>query len=136
MSERALILIVEDDAAQRELLKLQLAGAGYDVRVADDAIIGGRSLMEAPPDLMLLDVALPYLDGLEFVEALKANATVPDVPIIFMTGYAEVAGRARGLGAKCLMKPFSADGLLAAVQHELAMRPPRRRAPLGSLSSA
>jgi DNA-binding response OmpR family regulator len=133
---RAAILIVDDDASVRELLKLQLAGAGYDVELADDAIIAGRALMRSPPDLMLVDVAMPYLDGLEFVAALKADTTVPDVPVVFITGHAEVLDRARALGAPCLKKPFNAEQLLAVVSRELQLRPPRRRARLDYLSAS
>ena len=71
---RVCILIVDDDASVRELLKLQLVGEGYEVELADDAIVAGRALMRSPPDLMLVDVAMPYLDGLDFVAALKARA--------------------------------------------------------------
>ena len=100
---------------------------GYDVLVADDAIIAGRTLMSAPPDLMVVDVALPYLDGVEFVAALKADTTMPQVPVIFMSGNADVLARARALGAPCLKKPFSGEQLLEAVRRELQLRPPQRR---------
>jgi DNA-binding response OmpR family regulator len=137
MSEprRPAILIVDDDTAVRELLKLQLAGEGYDVELADDAIIAGHALMRSPPDLMLVDVALPYLDGLQFVAALKADTTMPDVPVVFITGQAEVLDRARALGAPCLKKPFSGEQLLEVVRRELQLRPPRRRARLDYLSA-
>jgi DNA-binding response OmpR family regulator len=138
MSEqrRAAILIVDDDASVRELLKLTLAGAGYEVDLADDAIVAGRSLMRSPPDLMLVDVAMPYLDGLDFVAALKADTTVPDVAVVFITGRAEVLERARALGAPCLRKPFSTEQLLEVVRRELQLRPPRRRARLDYLSAS
>jgi len=138
MSEqrRAAILIVDDDASVRELLKLTLAGAGYEVDLADDAIVAGRSLMRSPPDLMLVDVAMPYLDGLDFVAALKADTTMPDVPVVFITGRAEVLERARALGAPCLRKPFSTEQLLEVVRRELQLRPPRRRARLDYLSAS
>src|SRR5438067_42829 len=108
MSEqkRATILVVDDDTAVRELLKLQLVGAGYEVELADDAIVAGRSLMRTPPDLMLVDISLPYLDGMDFVAALKADTTVPDVPVVFITARTDVLDRARALGVPCLQKPF------------------------------
>jgi DNA-binding response OmpR family regulator len=132
---RASILVVDDEPAVRELLKLQLAGAGYDVLMADDAIVAGRSLMQAPPDLMIVDVALPYLGGLDFVATLKADTTVPDVPVIFISGNAEVLERARALEAPALKKPFSVDELLQTVRRELQLRPPRRRPKLDYLSA-
>ncbi|HYR33031.1 MAG TPA: response regulator [Burkholderiales bacterium] len=133
---RAVILVVDDDAWVRELLKLQLAGAGYEVQLADDAIVAGHALMRTPPDLMLVDVSLPFLDGVDFVAALKADTTVPDVPVVFISGNSEVLGRARSLGAPCLKKPFTAEQLLEVVQRELQLRPPRRRPWLDYLSAA
>lgn len=133
---RPAILIVDDETAVRELLKLQLAGAGYDVRVADDAIVAGRSLMQTPPDLMIVDVALPYLGGLDFIAALKADTRMPDIPVVFMSGDAQVLERARVLGAPALKKPFSAEQLLDIVRRELQLRPPRRRARLDYLSAS
>jgi DNA-binding response OmpR family regulator len=92
--------------------------------------------MSAPPDLMLVDVALPYLSGLDFVATLKADTTVPDVPVVFITGQRDVVERARALGAPCLRKPFSAEQLLEVVRRELQLRPPRRRARLDYLSAS
>ena len=133
--KRASILVIDDETAVRELLKLQLAGAGYDVLVADDAIVAGRTLMSAPPDLMVVDIALPYLDGVDFVAALKADTTMPQVPVVFMSGNAEVLARARALNVPCLKKPFTAEQLLQVVQRELQLRPPRRRPRLDYLSA-
>jgi len=131
---RPVILVVDDDASLRELLKLQLAAEGYDVRLADDAIVAGRALMQDPADVMVVDVALPYIDGIDFVAALKADMTLPEVPVVFITGNAAVVDRARALRAPCLKKPFSVLQLLETVRRELAARPPRRRARLDSLS--
>jgi CheY-like chemotaxis protein len=133
-SPRPLILIVDDETAVRELLKLQLVGEGYEVRLADDAIVAGRSLREAPPDLMLVDVAMPYMDGLDFVATLKGDAAAPQVPIVFITGNAEVASRAHELGAPCLKKPFAAAQLMDVVRRELDSRAPRPRASLDVLA--
>ena len=137
MSEqrRASILVVDDEAAVRELLKLQLVGAGYDVQLADDAIVAGRSVMTTPPDLMIVDVALPYLDGVDFVAALKADSTMPQLNVIFISGNGAVLDRARAVGAPCLKKPFTAEELLELVRRELQLRPPRRRARLDYLSA-
>jgi len=131
---RPVILVVDDDASLRELLKLQLAAEGYDVRLADDAIVAGRALMQEPADVIVVDVALPYIDGIDFVAALKADMTLPEVPVIFITGNAAVMDRARALRAPCLKKPFSVDQLLEALRRELEARPPRRRARFDSLA--
>ena len=138
MSEerRASILVVDDETAVRELLKLQLVGAGYEVHVADDAIVAGRSLMAKPPDLMIVDVAMPFLGGLDFVATLRADSTMPDIPVVFITGNAEVLERARVLGAPALKKPFAAEALVELVKRELELRPPRRRARLDTLPAS
>jgi DNA-binding response OmpR family regulator len=120
---RPLILIVDDEPAVRELMKLHLAGEGYDVRLADDAIVAARALRESPPALMLVDIAMPYMDGLEFVASLSSELT--DVPIVFMTGDAALLNAARSLGAPCLKKPFAIAELLERVREQLQRRPPR-----------
>ena len=116
------VLVVDDEPAVRELLKLHLANAGYDVRLAEDAIVAGRALMESPPDVMLVDVAMPYMGGLEFVATLNADSSVPHVPVIFITGREEVLNRAKALGAGCLKKPFEAQALIELVQRHARAR--------------
>ena len=120
---RPLILIVDDEPAVRELMKLHLAGEGYEVRLADDAIVAARALRETPPALMLVDIAMPYMDGLEFVASLSSELT--EVPIVFMTGDAALLNAARALGAPCLKKPFAIAELLERVREQLQRRPPR-----------
>lgn len=120
---RPLILIVDDEPAVRELMKLHLAGEGYEVRLADDAIVAARALRETPPALLLVDIAMPYMDGLEFVASLSSELT--EVPIVFMTGDAALLNAARALGAPCLKKPFAIAELLERVREQLQRRPPR-----------
>ena len=120
---RPLILIVDDEPAVRELMKLHLAGEGYEVRLADDAIVAARALRETPPALLLVDIAMPYMDGLEFVASLSSELT--EVPIVFMTGDAALLNAARALGAPCLKKPFAIAELLERVREQLRRRPPR-----------
>jgi DNA-binding response OmpR family regulator len=129
------VLVVDDEPGIRELLKLQLVNAGYEVRLAEDAIVAGRALMESPPDLMIVDVALPYLGGLEFVATLNADTTVPHVPVIFITGREQAVSRARALGAECLMKPVESQRLLELVERHVQVRAdPRKRAAFDYLS--
>jgi DNA-binding response OmpR family regulator len=115
----ATILIIDDDESIRDLLRLHLSAAGYEVRLAADAIEAGYSVLRAPPDLIITDVSMPHLDGFEFVTALKADKTLPPIPIIFLTSSEEGEGRGRELGAAgYLTKPVRADRLLALVaQH-------------------
>jgi DNA-binding response OmpR family regulator len=116
------ILVVEDDEAMRELLRLHLSTAGYDVQAAEDAIAAGYAVLKAVPDLIVCDVAMPHMDGFELVAALRADHTLPRVPVIFLTSDAEGEGRARvELGAaEYLNKPVRLEELLAAVRRQLA----------------
>jgi CheY-like chemotaxis protein len=115
----ATILVVDDDANIRELLRLHLTAAGYSVQVAEDAITAGYTVLRQAPDLIICDVHMPHMDGFEFVAALKADPTVPDMPVIFLTSTEEGDQRAKGLGAVgYFTKPVRADRLLALVaQH-------------------
>lgn len=115
----ASILIVDDDALLRELLRVHLTGAGYEVNVAADAMEAGRVVLRAPPDLIISDVNMPYMDGLEFISALKADATLPNIPVIFLTGEKrDHRSRSHGV-VEYLMKPVRADLLLALVAKHL-----------------
>lgn len=123
------ILVVDDDPCMRELLRLHLSEAGYEVRVAEDAVVAGRKLLARAPDLLVIDVAMPYLSGLEFVATLFADTTIPMVPTLFITSSADFAAHAEGLGADFLAKPVRKDELLAAVARNLRLR--REAPPLG-----
>ncbi|MGA8048926.1 MAG: response regulator [Burkholderiales bacterium] len=115
----ASILVIDDDESIRELLRLHLSAAGYEVRLAKDAIEAGYSVLANPPDLLIVDVLMPYMDGFEFVEALKADKTLPDIPVIFVTSVEDGEARGREMGAVgYLTKPVRADRLLTLVaQH-------------------
>jgi CheY-like chemotaxis protein len=112
----ASILIVDDDESIRELLSLHLNAAGYEVHVADDAIAAGYLVLRSPPDLIITDVNMPHMDGFEFIAALKADTTLPRIPVIFLTSYGEGDDRGKELGAVgYLTKPVRADKLLQLV---------------------
>src|SRR5882672_1734518 len=81
----ASILVVDDDESIRELLRLHLSAAGYEVHVAADAIAAGHLVLRSPPDLIISDISMPYMNGFEFVEALKADQSLPYIPVIFLT---------------------------------------------------
>src|SRR3954464_9849190 len=95
------ILVIDDDVCMRDLLRLHLSNAGYDVSVAEDAVDAGHSLLKQRPDLILADIEMPYMDGLEFLQAVKADDTMSSVPVILVTGSARcriesaAAGRRR-----------------------------------------
>lgn len=112
----ATILVVDDDEFVRELLYLHLSSAGYVVFVAEDAIVAGHLLLERHVDLLVADIEMPFLDGLDFVQAIRSDPSVSSMPVIFVSSQWEHEGRARELGAVAfLRKPVLADQLLATV---------------------
>lgn len=115
----AYILVVDDDPDIRSLLRMHLASAGYEVGVAEDAIRAGYMVLARTPDLIVTDVNMPYLDGFEFVTAIRSDKTLPHIPVIFLTSVEDGDHRGRELGAVgYLLKPVRADRLLALVaQH-------------------
>ena len=116
----ATILIVDDDESLRELLKLHLVAAGYDVRSAEDAISAGHLVLQNPPDLIITDINMPHMDGFEFVAALTSDPTLPYIPVIFLTSSDDGDLRGKELGAVgYLTKPVRADQLVAMVEQHL-----------------
>lgn len=115
------ILVVDDDESMRQLLRLHLTSAGYEVEVAADAIAAGYKVLRQAPDLIISDVHMPHMDGFEFIAALKSDKTVPDIPVIFLTSVEEGDHRGKGLGAVgYLTKPVMADKLLRIVAQHVA----------------
>jgi len=116
----ATILLMDDDAYMRELMGLHLSNAGYDVLVAEDAIVAGHLVLEKSPDLILADIEMPFMNGLEFVQALRADHSVSHTPVIFVSSRDDLEDLAKSFGAVAfLKKPVLADQLLAAVAQEI-----------------
>ena len=115
----ATILVIDDDESIRDLLRMHLAAAGYEVHVAEDAIAAGYLVLRSPPDLIITDVHMPHMDGFEFIAALNSDSTLPKIPVIFLTSHDEGDDRGKELGAVgYVTKPVRADRLLALVaQH-------------------
>jgi two-component system chemotaxis response regulator CheY len=111
----ATILVVEDNECMRELLRLHLANAGYAVLVAEDAIVAGHLLLRKRPDMILTDIEMPHMDGLEFVRAIRADAATRSVPVVFLSGRDDSEEQAKKLGAEFLAKPLLVSELLSTV---------------------
>ncbi len=109
------ILIIDDDADVRDFLVSTLEALGYEVRAAEGAAEGLRLLDERTPDLMLVDYAMPGMNGADV--ARRARTSHPELPIVFVTGHADTddLATAIGPGAPILHKPFGARELAAAV---------------------
>jgi two-component system phosphate regulon response regulator PhoB len=121
------ILVVEDEPAILELLKVNLADAGYDVRSAVDAESAREALNRELPDLLLLDWMLPGQSGLALARQLRGDARTRELPIIMVTARTEEADKVAGLEAwvdDYVTKPFSPRELKARIKSVL-----RRRAP-------
>lgn len=124
------ILLVEDDAAVREVLLLPLQKAGFMVREAVDVRAAHALFLEQTPDLILLDWMLPGTSGVEWARSLKSAAHTRDVPIIMLTARGEEEDRVKGLDAGAddyVTKPFSPRELVARIRAVL-----RRTAPTTS----
>ena len=100
----------------RDLLRLHLGNQGYDVLAAEDAIVGGHLMLRDRPDLVIVDVQMPYMNGYEFVGAMKSDPATRDIPVVFLSTDENVASQASRLGAAAyLHKPVMADRLLEVV---------------------
>src|SRR2546428_3702143 len=82
----AKIVVIEDDLTFLDLLRVHLAGAGHEVLTAEDAALGLRAIIAGAPDLILLDLSVPYLDGFEMLEALRTDPATRNIPVIVLTG--------------------------------------------------
>jgi CheY-like chemotaxis protein len=110
------VLVVDDEESMRELLRLHLGNDGYEVIAAEDAVVAGRLVVEQKPDVMIVDVEMPYMNGYEFVAAVKADPSTRDIPIVFLTTDANVAEHAIKLRADAyLTKPVTANRLLEVI---------------------
>ena len=119
----AKVAVIDDDRFIRYLLDLHLRKAGYEVFAAEDAVDAGRVILERKPDLILCDVDMPFMDGYEFVSALRADPTTRDIPVIFLTVSKTLDERAKPLRAGHLVKPVTADDLLRTVPQYTRPRP-------------
>jgi DNA-binding response OmpR family regulator len=116
MSER--ILVIDDDADVVQFVRLSLAREGYEVVTALDGAAGLRLALETPPDLVLLDILMPDIDGLELLSRLRVNPATTNVPVVLLTARADAHDRVRGLelGADdYITKPFDIEELVARV---------------------
>jgi len=128
------ILIIEDDRDIVELVRYNLANEGFQVAAASDGSTGLAQLRKSPPDLLLLDLMLPKLSGLEICKEIRRNERLNRLPILMLTARGEEADRVVGLeiGADdYVTKPFSPRELVARVKALL-----RRAEPPGEVARA
>jgi len=119
---RKRILVVDDDPEVVELVSFNLKQAGYAIGTASNGVEAIRKARALAPDLILLDVMMPELDGLEVCEILRRDSTTASIPIMMLTALSGELGRLAGLDAGAtdfLSKPFSPRLLLKRIENLL-----------------
>ncbi|GJE43526.1 response regulator [Methylobacterium soli] len=116
------ILVVEDTEDNRRILRDLLTCAGYGLIEATDGGAGVRLAQQEIPDLVLMDIQLPVMDGYEATRHIKADPTTSHIPIVAVTSYALSGDEAKALAAGCdgyVAKPFSPRKILGLVRQIL-----------------
>jgi DNA-binding response OmpR family regulator len=116
------ILVLEDEPAVQTLINKQLTSQGFVVTVASDGLDGLMKLEQVKPDLIVCDVMMPNLDGMEFVKAIKGNGDTQRIPVIFLTAKTDPRSMIDGInvGARFYVtKPFQLDDLLGKIARAL-----------------
>ena len=114
----ARLLVVEDDPIIQVLVREVLVGAGYEVAVADDGESGLEQVRAERPDLMVLDVMMPGIDGYEVLAQVRGNPETAELPVVMLTALNSDEDIQKGFAAGAndyVTKPFQAEELLASV---------------------
>ncbi len=117
------ILVVEDQADNRQILRDMLASADYEMTEAEDGEQALAAVAKHRPDLILMDIQLPILDGYEATRRIKADPALRSIPIIAVTSYAMSGDEEKALAAGCddfVPKPYSPRQLLAKIHKFLS----------------
>lgn len=115
----ATILVVEDDARAADLIRLMLRSTGHDIVIAENGLQGLKMVRESPPDLILLDLMLPGIDGFEVLHQIRSDALSANVPVAIVSAKTRTDDKqtASKLGVdEYLTKPFRKSELLALVE--------------------
>ncbi|MBP0002383.1 MAG: response regulator [Cyanobacteria bacterium SBC] len=119
------ILVVDDTPANLRLLSYVLSKQGYTVRVASGGQAALEAIDRALPDLILLDILMPEIDGFEVCQTLKANPRTRDVPVIFLSALHEAFDKVKAFqvgGADYVSKPFEIPELVARIEYQMRLR--------------
>lgn len=122
---KASVLIVDDTEHVRRLLSAMLTKQGYEVRSADNGVQALESVQASHPDLILLDIMMPQMDGYEVCQRLKADEQTRDIPILFLSALEQVEDKIKAFtvgGVDYVTKPFQVKEVLARVSTHLALR--------------
>ena len=117
------ILLVEDNEMNRDMLSRRLVRGGYDVTIAEDGARGVEMATSDSPDLILMDMSLPVIDGWEATRRIKATPELRKIPVIALTAHAMATDRDKALEAGCDdydTKPIELQRLLGKIETLLA----------------
>ena len=125
MSHKRTILVVDDMSQIRNILSFSLRKEGYEIKVASNGKDALKyALGDKPPDLIILDIMMPGMDGYEVIKKIRASDTTKDIPIIFLTANAQKKDVQKGIELGCndyMVKPFKMGDLrqkIAALLNE------------------
>ena len=116
------VLVIEDQPDNRQILRDLLGSVGIEVLEAHNGAEGVRMAGETRPDLILMDIQMPEMDGYQATRSIKADPDTASIPVIVVTSYALSGDETKGREAGCdgyVTKPFSPRALLAMVQEHL-----------------
>lgn len=118
----AKVLVIDDERSMCLVIGAHLQGAGHHVKMCTDGALAIRSILDEKPDLVLLDLNMPYIDGFELLKALKGDPLTQAIPVIVVSSLTDVEslGRVVKLGASdYVYKPIRGDKLVASVDRVL-----------------
>jgi len=124
-TDRPAVLVIDDEHAYTKVMSMVLAEYGFDSFPANSAKDAWELLERVTPDLVLLDVMMPEIDGITFLGELRANVELRPIPVLVVTAYTETRERALQAGASgFLKKPFSAQQLRDSIGEFLSVESP------------
>ncbi|MDT9192902.1 MAG: response regulator [Limnospira sp. PMC 1291.21] len=123
--EKGSILIVDDTPDNLRVLSATLGDRDYDVQCAINGKLALMAVANQPPDLVLLDIKMPEMDGYQVCEALKSQQKTAEIPVIFLSALDDVIDKVKAFavgGVDYITKPFQVEEVLARVEHQLTIR--------------
>ena len=125
-NRKSKILLIEDNGQNLYLITFILEKNGYEVIQARDGLEGIEKAIQEKPDLILLDIQLPVMDGYQVARRMKSMPELKDIPIVALTSYAMAGDRERILAAGCdgyIEKPINPETFMAEIERHLPARP-------------
>ncbi len=129
-SHQGRLMLVDDSPENLQLLSMALSQCGYEVRSAINGAMALTNVHEVSPDLILLDIMMPGMDGFETCQRLKEDEKVSDIPVIFISAIDDVKNKVKAFevgGVDYITKPFQLGEVLARVNHQLKIRQLQKR---------